>query len=55
MVMVGKPEYDPVFFMSIHQCRDCGTDPPECTDEIKRSCPFYYIRNDQEEQEADQC
>ncbi len=39
---------DPDSLMSVHQCRDCNADPPECTDEIKRTCPFYRIRNDPE-------
>ena len=44
MAMIGSPDNVPDFLMSVHQCRDCETDPPECTDEIKRTCPFYHIR-----------
>lgn len=50
MAMIGSPDNVPDFLMPVHQCRDCETDPPECTDNIKRTCPFYHIRNDPEDQ-----
>ena len=52
MAMTGNPDYAPDFFMSVHQCVDCDTDPP---DDIKRTCPFYHIRNDPHEQEYGIC
>lgn len=55
MAMIGSPDNAPDFLMSVHQCRDCEADPPECTDEIKRTCPFYHIRNDPEDQENGTC
>ena len=55
MAMTGNPDYAPDFFLSVHRCVDCDTDPPECTDDIKRTCPFYHIRNDPHEQEYGIC
>lgn len=48
MAIIGNPGIEPDFFLSVHQCIDCELDPPECTDEIKSTCPFYRIRNEPE-------
>ena len=55
MAIVVDPDNVPDIFMSVHQCRDCRSDPPDCTDEIKRTCPIYHIRNDPEDQENSTC
>ena len=55
MAILRSQDIDPDFLLSVHECRDCKSDPPECTDEIKRTCPFYHIRNDPESQEKVLC
>lgn len=55
MAILAIPGIEPDFFMSVHQCYDCLSDPPDCTDEIKRTCPFYHIRNDPKDQENGTC
>lgn len=32
----------PDFFV-VTQCRDCESDPEECTEEMKSTCPFHKI------------
>ena len=47
MVHYYEQAREPTFF--IHECPDCDENPKECTEEIKRSCPFYHIRNPNQE------
>jgi hypothetical protein len=53
MVSIRNPDNEPDFLVSVRQCADCETDPEECTDDMKSSCPFHKIR--MQEQEKSKC
>ena len=47
MAIIPEPTQEPAFF--VHECTDCSRNPPECTTDIRSTCPFNHIRNPDEE------